>query len=60
MRSDYTYELRDRSGTILSTGRLTLDERPAAGSTIQLGGRRAFVLEVQSHRDTPHLHLEPL
>ena len=37
MRSDYTYELRDRAGTILSTGRLTLAERPAPGSTIQLG-----------------------
>jgi hypothetical protein len=60
MRSDYTYELRDRSGSILSTGRLTLDERPAPGSTIQLGKARAFVLDVRSHPDTPHLQLEAL
>jgi hypothetical protein len=58
--SDYSYELRDRDGTVSSTGRLNLEQRPAPGTTIRLGTTQAFVLEVRYQPDAPHLILETL
>lgn len=55
-----TYELRHRSGVILSTGRLTLQQRPAVGAMIRLCSGRAFVLDLQPASDGLHLVLEPL
>jgi hypothetical protein len=51
--SDYSYELRDRDGTVSSTGRLNLEQRPAPGTTIRLGTTQAFVLEVRYQPDAP-------
>src|SRR5207248_8300370 len=55
-----TYELRDRSGIILATGRLNLEQQPSAGSSVRLGSTHAFVVDVQHRGDGPHLILEPL
>jgi hypothetical protein len=55
-----TYELRDRSGVILSTGRITLEQRPVVGQAIRLGTKRTFVLDLQPATDGLHLVLEPL
>jgi hypothetical protein len=54
-----TYELRGGAGEIVSTGRITLEQRPAIGETIQLGSERAFVRDLQVGSDGPHLVLEP-
>jgi hypothetical protein len=43
--SDYEYELR-RDDEIVATGRIQLDEAPAAGDTLRLGSRRVRIAEV--------------
>jgi hypothetical protein len=57
---DCTYELRDRSGKVVSTGRLSLEAQPSPGSSVRLGAVRAFVVDVHHGRDGKHLILEPL
>jgi hypothetical protein len=42
---DYEYELR-RDGAVIATGRLQLEEQPAPGDTLALGGRRVRVDDV--------------
>jgi hypothetical protein len=43
--SDYEYELR-RDDEIVATGRIQLDEAPAAGDTLRLGSRKVWIAEV--------------
>jgi hypothetical protein len=43
--SDYEYELR-RDDEIVATGRIQLDEAPAAGDTLRLGSHRVWIAEV--------------
>jgi hypothetical protein len=42
---DYEYELR-RDGAVIATGRLQLDEQPAPGDLLTLGGKRVRVDDV--------------
>ena len=43
--SDYEYELR-RGGEVVATGRIQLDEEPAAGDTLTLGKQNVRVDDV--------------
>ena len=43
--SDYEYELR-RGGEVVATGRIQLDEEPAAGETLTLGREQVRVDDV--------------
>jgi hypothetical protein len=42
---DYEYELR-REGAVIATGRLQLEEQPAPGDRLTLGGKRVRVDDV--------------
>jgi hypothetical protein len=56
--SDYEYELR-REGEIVATGRIQLDEAPAAGDSLRLGSHRVHVAEVLQLGSGPRLILAP-
>ena len=43
--SDYEYELR-RAGEVIATGRLQLDDEPAAGEVLELGKQRVRIEDV--------------
>ena len=43
--SDYEYELR-RGGEVIATGRIQLDDEPAAGETLTLGKQSVRVDDV--------------
>ena len=43
--SDYEYELR-RGGEVIATGRIQLDEEPAAGETLTLGRQKVRIDDV--------------
>jgi hypothetical protein len=42
---DYEYELR-RDGALIATGRIQLDQSPAPGDRLTLGGKRVLVDDV--------------
>jgi hypothetical protein len=42
---DYEYELR-RAGAVVATGRIQLDQPPAPGDELSLGGKRVRVDDV--------------
>ena len=42
---DYEYELR-RAGAVVATGRIQLDQPPAPGDELSLGGKRVRVEDV--------------
>jgi hypothetical protein len=44
------YEERNGDGSIVSTGRLTLEQPPAVGDVLQLGGRELRVTDVLPSR----------
>jgi hypothetical protein len=54
-----TYEFRDRTGRIVSTGRITLEQLPTLAEAVHLGSHLAYVAEIQHLRPEPHLVLEP-
>jgi hypothetical protein len=56
--SDYEYELR-REGEIVATGRIQLDEVPAAGDSLRLGSHRVRIAEVLELGNGPRLILAP-
>ena len=43
--SDYEYELR-RAGEVIATGRIQLDDEPAAGELLELGKQRVRIQDV--------------
>jgi len=43
--SDYEYELR-RGGEVVATGRIQLEDEPAAGETLTLGRRKVRIDDV--------------
>jgi hypothetical protein len=47
--ADYEYELRS-GDTVIATGRIQLEQRPAAGDTLRLGSRRVRVEDVVGRR----------
>lgn len=56
--SDYEYELR-REDEIVATGRIQLEQAPAAGDTLRLGSRRVRIAEVLQLGSGPRLILAP-
>ncbi len=56
---DYEYELR-RDGTVIATGRIQLEHRPAVGDELSLGSTRARVEDVLPRRGGFRLILEQL
>ncbi|HEU5362373.1 MAG TPA: hypothetical protein VFU56_03480 [Gaiellaceae bacterium] len=54
---DYEYELR-RDGVVVATGRIQLEQPPAAGDELTLGSTRARIEDVLPLRDGPRLILE--
>jgi hypothetical protein len=56
--SDYEYELR-REDEIVATGRIQLEQAPAAGDTLRLGSRRVRIAEVLQTGSGPRLILAP-
>jgi hypothetical protein len=54
---DYKYELR-RDDAVIATGRIQLDDPPAAGDMLNLGTQRVEVQEVVHLGRTPRLILE--
>ena len=54
--SDYEYELR-RDDEIVATGRIQLEQAPAAGDTLRLGSRRVHIAEVLELGSGPRLIL---
>lgn len=53
----YVYELR-HEGTVVSTGRLTLDEPPEVGETLVLNGRAVRIVDVSVREGDALLLLE--
>jgi hypothetical protein len=53
-----TYQLQVRDGRVLSTGRITLEQKPPAGASVRLGSQRAFVRDLQPRAGELHLILE--
>jgi hypothetical protein len=56
--SDYEYELR-REDEIVATGRIQLEQTPAAGDTLRLGSHRVRIAEVLQLGSGPRLILAP-
>jgi hypothetical protein len=56
--SDYEYELR-REDEIVATGRIQLEQAPAAGDTLRLGSHRVRIAEVLQLGSGPRLILAP-
>jgi hypothetical protein len=56
----YIYELRNRRGEVLSTGRISLDETPRVGGMLVLGGVETRIEDVMASAAEPRLTLRQL